>query len=109
MMSFSRCKMARAALGWSTAELARRAQVGIATVSRFETPQGEPIPATIAAMQRAFESAGVIFVENGDGPGGVTMRRMLEGDLVRLRPQSRLQPGLKDEIGTVVEVEPPPP
>jgi transcriptional regulator with XRE-family HTH domain len=109
MISFYQCKLARAALGWSAAELARRSQIGIATVNRFEALQGEPIPATIAAMQRAFESAGVIFVENRDGPGEIRMRRLQKGDLVRLRPQSRLLPGLEDQVGTVVEVEPHPP
>jgi len=63
-------KMARAALGWSTSELAKRANVGVATVNRFETGQAVPIPATVAAIQRAMEDAGIIFIsENGAGPG----------------------------------------
>jgi transcriptional regulator with XRE-family HTH domain len=112
MISIFQCRMARAALGWSAAELARRAQVGIATVNRFENLQGEgggSTPAIIAAMQRALESAGAIFEENGDGLGGVKMRRKREGDLVRLRPQSRLQPNLKNKVGKIFQVEPHPP
>lgn len=54
-------KMARAALGWSAADLAKHAQVGVATVNRFEAGQGSPIPATIAAMQRAMEAEGIEF------------------------------------------------
>ncbi len=54
-------KMARAALGWSTGELARRAQVGAATVNRFETGQAAPIPSTLAAIQRAMEAEGIEF------------------------------------------------
>lgn len=63
-------KMARAALGWSTSELAKRAQVGVATVNRFETGQAIPIPSTLAAIKRAMEDAGIQFIpENGGGPG----------------------------------------
>jgi hypothetical protein len=43
------------------------------TVNRFEREIAEPIPATRAAIQRAFEQAGVEFT-NGDAPG-VRMRR----------------------------------
>jgi hypothetical protein len=98
--------MARAALGWSTSELARRARVGVATVNRFETIQGDTTPATVDAMQRTLESAGAIFEEDSDGLGGVRMRKMREGDLVRRKPQYRERhPGWKDTVRKVVEVE----
>lgn len=62
--------MARAALNWSTRELATTARVGTATINRFEREERSPIPATLAAIQRALEHAGVIFIsENGGGPG----------------------------------------
>ena len=57
--------MARGALGWSIRDLAREANVGTATVTRFENSQAEPIPATLAAIQRAFEAAGVEFRPDG--------------------------------------------
>ncbi len=62
--------MARAAVSWGVRELARAANVGISTVARFESGHGEPIAATVTAMQRALEAAGVEFIaENGGGPG----------------------------------------
>jgi transcriptional regulator with XRE-family HTH domain len=64
-MTLTQCKMARAALGWGIRDLARSARVGSATVSRFEAGQGTPIPATLAAMQRTFEAAGVEFRPDG--------------------------------------------
>jgi len=61
--------MARAALDWSTQKLAQEANVGVNTVNRFETGQDARL-SSVEKMQRALESAGVIFVaENGEGPG----------------------------------------
>lgn len=73
------CRMARAALGWNTADLATRAGVGAATVNRFEAGQSKPIGSTLGAMQRALEEAGVIFLaagETADGGPGVRLRQM---------------------------------
>jgi hypothetical protein len=72
-MTAPQCKMARAVLGWGIRDLARHARVGSTTVSRFEAGQGVPIPATVAAMQRAFEAAGIEFI-----PGGVRLHEAAE-------------------------------
>lgn len=75
-------KMARAALGWSTSDLAKAASVGVSTISRFEIGNAATIPATLAAIQRALEAAGVIFLAEGeDVPGGpgVRLRAVSEG------------------------------
>jgi hypothetical protein len=59
--------MARAALGWGVRELATAAKVSIDTVVRFE--RGDELKErTVEALQRAFETAGVEFM-NGDHPG----------------------------------------
>jgi transcriptional regulator with XRE-family HTH domain len=68
------CKMARAALGWGIRELARRARISQTTVARFENALSKPNASTLAVMQRAFEDAGIEFI-NGDAPG------------IRLRPK----------------------
>lgn len=63
------CRMARAAIEWSTQDLAARAGVGVNTVNRFEGGQDARI-SSVEKMQRALEAAGVEFiVENGGGPG----------------------------------------
>lgn len=70
--------MARAALAWSTQELATRAGVGLNTVNRFEAGQDARV-SSVDKMRSALEAAGVIFVpENGEGPG------------VRLRKQTSI-------------------
>ncbi|WP_443019445.1 helix-turn-helix domain-containing protein [Sphingomonas adhaesiva] len=75
------CKAARALLGWNADDLARAAEVGVATVRRFETGN-EVRPETGHAIQRALEAAGVEFVEAGSimRPG-----RDTSGAGVRLR------------------------
>ena len=66
MITPVQCKMARAAVGWSTRDLADRANVGATTVNRFEVEARTPIKATLMAIQRALESGGVEFLD-GDG------------------------------------------
>ncbi|WP_245411894.1 helix-turn-helix domain-containing protein [Phyllobacterium leguminum] len=68
-MDYIQCRMARAALGWGTRDLARNANVSPDTVARFE--RGENLKSTtVAALRAAFEAAGIEFLpENGEGPG----------------------------------------
>jgi transcriptional regulator with XRE-family HTH domain len=61
------CRAARAILNWTQDELARQAGVSNVTVRCFETEQRKPIRATLAAIQRAFEDAGVEFDADGRG------------------------------------------
>jgi transcriptional regulator with XRE-family HTH domain len=70
MVTPGQCRAARGLLGWNQQELARRARVGIVTVHQLETGVSQPRRATLDVVRRAFESAGVEFIdENGGGPG----------------------------------------
>ena len=70
MVSPEQCRAARGLLGWSQRELANRARVGTVTVHQLEAAASEPRRATLDAIRRAFEAAGVEFIdENGGGPG----------------------------------------
>jgi hypothetical protein len=44
-------------------------------VNRFESGAAEPIPATLAAIQRALEAAGVEFIPENGGGAGVRLRK----------------------------------
>ena len=69
MLTREQLKMARAALGWSVRELARKAGVAANTVSRYENGS-DAYGETLKSLRRALEAGGVIFIdENGDGPG----------------------------------------
>ena len=70
MITPSQCRAARGLLEWNQQELADRAQVGVVTVHQLEAGTSKPRRATLQAIRRAFEMAGVKFIdENGGGPG----------------------------------------
>lgn len=70
MMNPAQCRAARALLDWSQQQLADAAGVGVVTIRQFEGGASEPRRSTLDVLRRAFEAAGVIFVEeNGEGPG----------------------------------------
>jgi ribosome-binding protein aMBF1 (putative translation factor) len=74
------CRAARGLLAWSQQELAQRARVGVVTVHQLEAEASQPRRATLEVIRRAFEVAGVEFIdENGGGPG------------LRLRKRQRLK------------------
>ena len=76
-------RAARAMLRWTAVELAAASKVGVATIRRVEVIEGE-IPVTLAnegAIRRAFETAGVEFIEeNGGGPGVRLRKRQKKKD-----------------------------
>ena len=75
MVTPGQCRAARGLLAWNQQELAQRARVGIVTVHQFEAGLSQPRRATLDVIRRAFEAAGVEFIdENGGGPG-VRLRR----------------------------------
>jgi transcriptional regulator with XRE-family HTH domain len=59
--------VARALLGWTQPRLAARAEIGHSTVADFENARRVVSKEAIAAIQRSFATAGIIFVENDGG------------------------------------------
>jgi predicted transcriptional regulator len=78
MITPSQCRAARGLLQWSQEDLAARAGVSQVTVHQLEVGSTQPRRATLDVIRRAFESAGVEFIdENGGGPG-VRLRKRLK-------------------------------
>jgi predicted transcriptional regulator len=70
MITPEQCRAARGLLAWGQQELANKASVGVVTVRQFEAGTNQPRRATLSVIKRAFEEAGVEFIdENGGGPG----------------------------------------
>jgi transcriptional regulator with XRE-family HTH domain len=63
--------MARAALEWSLEDAAAAAGVSRRTVLRFERYHRDVKPELIEALRRAYETAGVRFVDAGPDSGAV--------------------------------------
>lgn len=69
-MTPAQSRAARGLIDWSQTELASRSNLSESTIRDFEKGRRVPAPNNLAAIQRALEAAGVIFVEeNGEGPG----------------------------------------
>ena len=70
-MTPEQSRSARAWLGWSQGELARRANVSLSTVYEFEKGQRKPTRDNLTAMRRAIEAAGVRPVFDAKGAAGI--------------------------------------
>ena len=71
-MSPEQVRAARGWLGWSQADLAGHAHVGLSTIKDFENGNRTPIANNLSAIQQALEGAGVELVFDPKGkPKGV--------------------------------------
>jgi transcriptional regulator with XRE-family HTH domain len=70
MISGAQVRAARALLGWTARDLAKRAVVSISAVNLIEGADGLPSPsrAQLDAVQTALKAAGIEFLY-GDAPG----------------------------------------
>lgn len=58
-------RAARAWLGWTQDDLAEHSGVSKVTVRNIERGVTDPRVTTMGALQKAFEDAGIEFLENG--------------------------------------------
>ena len=75
MIASEQCRAARGLLAWSQQALAEKARVGVVTVHQLEAGIGQPRQATLEVIRRAFEAAGVEFIEENGGGPGVRLRK----------------------------------
>jgi predicted transcriptional regulator len=75
MLTCEQIRAGRALLDWGQEDLARAANVGIATIRRIEHGQGPMVGnvSTMLKIRAAFEKAGIRFVDS-DLFGGVGVR-----------------------------------
>jgi transcriptional regulator with XRE-family HTH domain len=65
VMTPAQCRAARGLLDWTQDKLCEAAQVGGPTLRNFENGMIMPRRASLAAIKRALEEAGVEFIDNG--------------------------------------------
>lgn len=75
MVSSIQIKAARAMLGWSAIELAKRSGIGSASIKRYEVQTGVPIANTknLMVIRSTFENAGIEFTGDPLVNPGVTL------------------------------------
>jgi transcriptional regulator with XRE-family HTH domain len=79
LITIEQLRGARGLLGWSQTELARRAELSLPTVKRFEAGTGLRVSEeAVDKMQRALEAGGVDFIEENGGGPGVRLRRRIQ-------------------------------
>ena len=67
------CRAARALLAWGQRELATRSKVAHKTIADFEVNARQPYERTLEALRRAFEEAGLLFIDPVEGVHGATV------------------------------------
>ena len=85
-MNAMQCRMARAALNWTTRKLQQEADVPGRELQVF-LRGGKLREAYIARLQRSFEKHGLAFIEEGQGRGaGVQLRKPVAGGADHPKP-----------------------
>jgi transcriptional regulator with XRE-family HTH domain len=80
MLTAGQIRAARAMLDWKQSELARAAGVAEVTIKKIERGGIDPRASTLDALQRAFEKAGILFLEPGDTRDGGEGLRLKKPD-----------------------------
>jgi transcriptional regulator with XRE-family HTH domain len=75
MISSAQCRAARGLIGWSQSDLAENAGVGTVAVHQLESGASRTRRSTLAVIRRAFEAAGVEFIDENGGGAGVRLRK----------------------------------
>ena len=75
MITPAQCRAARGLIGWSQQDLANKAGVGTVAVHQLESGTSQPRHATLDVVKRAFETAGVEFIDENGGGAGVRLRK----------------------------------
>jgi predicted transcriptional regulator len=69
-------------IGWKQSDLAKAAGVSEIAVKRLELGRSDPRVSTIDSIQRAFDAAGVVFLDprdTRDGGPGLRLKRSSGG------------------------------
>jgi len=76
LITSAQIKAARALLGLTVAELAKKAEIGFTTMVRLEASDGVPSGTvrTLDSVQKALEQLGVEFIGTPDDGAGVRWR-----------------------------------
>jgi predicted transcriptional regulator len=78
VITVAQIRAARALLGWKQGDLAKAAGISEISIKNIERGVTDPRASTLAAIQRAFDDAGLMFLEPGDirdGSYGIRLKK----------------------------------
>jgi transcriptional regulator with XRE-family HTH domain len=75
MINAAQCRAARGLIGWNQKDLAQRAGVSAVAIHQLENESSSPRKSTLEVIRRAFEEAGVEFIDENGGGAGVRLRK----------------------------------
>jgi DNA-binding XRE family transcriptional regulator len=78
LITSAQIRAARALLGWRQADLAEASGISEVAIKNIERGQADPKATTLTAIQKAFQKAGVIFLDPQDirdGGHGVRFKK----------------------------------
>ena len=80
-LTSAQIRAARSLIRWRAEDLAKASAVGVATIRRAELVEGRTAltAANDQAIRRAFEAAGVEFIDENGGGAGVRLREPVGG------------------------------
>lgn len=70
VITSAQIRAARALLSWSQKELATQCGMSEIAIKNIERGRSDPRSSTLAAIIKAFDDAGVVFLQPGDMRGG---------------------------------------
>jgi transcriptional regulator with XRE-family HTH domain len=79
MITAGQIRAARALIGWKQTDLAKASRVSEISIKNIERGVTDPRYKTLEAIQKAFERAGVVFLEPGDIRDGGEGVRLMRG------------------------------
>ena len=93
-------------LGWTQGDLARASGVSALAIKKLERGLTDPRASTLNAIQRAFDDAGVLFLDVGDirdGGPGVRLKRPLARGIKKSPSPETMGPsaaGSREAVGS---------
>lgn len=72
-MFLRQVRAARSLLGWSQKQLSEYSGASLSTLNRFERGDGNPNINSLRLIHKAFEQAGIQFINSSDGSVGVLL------------------------------------
>ncbi len=75
MISAKQCKAARDLLEWKQSDLAEKSKMAVSTIAHFERGSTEPSDRTLGDLKRAFEDAGIEFIDDAIRVGATLLKK----------------------------------